>query len=859
MNYKKLIPDALCILLFAIIAAAYFYPADLEGRRLTGHDNSAADGLSAEIENYRARHDGETPRWINSIFCGMPTYQVAPSYDSTRTMSTLEKAYHLWLPDYVWYIFASMLGFYILLRAFDFRQWMAALGAIVWAFSSYFFIIIAAGHIWKVITLCYVPPTIAGMVLLYRGKYLWGGLLTAFFAALQIAGNHVQMTYYFLLPELCLFLAFLVQAVRDHALPRFWKATGVLALAAVVAVALNASNLYHTYEYAKDTMRGKSELVKEGTDRQNQTDSGLDRDYITAWSYGLYETWSLLIPNINGGASVPLSQSKRAMQQADPVLAQNRIYDAFTQYWGEQPMTSGPVYVGALVCLLFLLALIVLPRRSPLKWALLAATILSILLSWGKNFMGFTNLFIDHVPMYAKFRTVSSILVVAEFTIPLLALLGLREFIQQCRQTEHRPAMLRALTVSTLATAFVCLCFALAPTALGDCVSTNDRQAMQQYVAQGYFDQMVADTILASLSAMRASLLTADAWRSLFIILLGAVALYWFWNTSRKYVPTGRPTDSPASEGELKGATLLSVALLLICLADMWSVNKRYLNDPMFTTVSRNKTAEKTPADEYILGKSGTGRDYRVLNYTVNTFNDNSTSYFYSSIGGYHAAKLRRYQELIEAHIVPEMNRLYEALADTAATDIDQLHPVLDMLNTKWFILPGQQGMQIPLENPVAMGNAWFVNDVRAVATANEEMEALSNVDPRSTAVVNTTQFALPKYEHDAAESSIRQTSLTSTSVTYETDNDRNALAVFSEIYYPGWRATIDGQPADILRADYVLRALPVPKGKHVIKMTFDPQSVHTTETIAYVALALLLLTFLAAILLQGRKLWQKQ
>lgn len=861
---KRFLPDALCVLLFVAIAFAYFWSPVMEGKRILGHDNTANDGLQVELRQYRDSHDGETPRWVNSIFGGMPTYQIAPSYESTRTMTFLEKAYHLWLPDYVWYIFASMLGFYILLRAFDFRTWMAALGAIVWAFSSYFFIIIAAGHIWKVITLAYIPPTIAGMVWLYRGKWLRGLLVTAFFAALQISGNHVQMTYYFLIVELALFVAFAIDAIRQHEGKKFWKATGLLVVAAVIALALNISNLYHTYEYSKDTMRGKSELVKEGTDAANQTDSGLDRDYITAWSYGIDETWTLLVPDFRGGASVPLSQSKTAMKKADPTLANAGIYQAFTQYWGEQPMTSGPVYVGALLCMLFVLALIVLPNRSALKWALVAATLLSILLSWGKNLMWLTDLFIDYVPMYSKFRTVASILVVAEFTIPLLALLGLKAFCEGCAEKEQRPRMLRALVASTAVTVGICLLFAVFPTFTGDCVSNYDRQAIDQYVAQGYFDQYMGQNILASISTMRAAMLSADAWRSVLFIMLGAVVMYFLWK---------KPQIGKSWGG---------IALIALCLLDMWQVNKRYINDSMFSPAPKQaQVPAPNDAQQHILQKSGDGRNYRVADLTVSTFNDNSAAFYFSSIGGYHAAKLRRYQELVEACIAPELQNVYTVLSqapldtvammeandyahpiyDFSAVNTDSLMPVLNMLNTRWFILGGQNNAKIPVENPSAYGNAWFVDEVLTVGNANEELDALHRINPRRTAVVDTHTFTDvqgTKYEVQNEEgessSSIVQTSLTPNSVTYETDNAHDGLAVFSEIYYPGWTATIDGKPAEILRADYVLRAMQIPAGRHKVVMTFDPQSVHTTETIAYVALGLLALLVVAGIVLTLRR-----
>ncbi|MCF0159359.1 MAG: hypothetical protein HUJ99_01080, partial [Bacteroidaceae bacterium] len=402
-NWKIILPDLLAVVFFVALSFAYFWPAVSEGRILNQHDSEAGIGAVKEAGDYHEA-TGEQTRWTNSLFGGMPTYQIAPSYGSTDVFNKIIGLYHLYLPDYVWYVFALMLGFYILLRAFDFRVWMAALGAIVWAFSSYFFIIIAAGHIWKVMTLAYIPPTIAGMVLCYRGRLLTGGVVTALFAAMQIKANHVQMSYYFLFCMLFIAIGYLVEAVRQQQLARFAKATGVLVLSGVVAVSINLSNLYHTYQYSKETMRGKSELVK--ANAADQTDSGLERSYITQWSYGIGETWTLLVPNAKGGASsrgntyLALSQNDDAMAHAQPELVS--LYNQFPQYWGEQPGTQGPVYVGALVFALFILGARLV--KGPLKWALLAATLLSFLFAWGKNFMPFTDFCIDYIPMYAKFR-----------------------------------------------------------------------------------------------------------------------------------------------------------------------------------------------------------------------------------------------------------------------------------------------------------------------------------------------------------------------------------------------------------------------------------------------------------------------
>ncbi len=844
--------DVTCVAMFVAIAFFYFYPAVLDGRRLTGEDHSGADGLSVEIETYRQTHDGETPRWINSIFSGMPTYQIAPSYDSTDTIKAVEKAYHLWLPDYVWYVFASLLGFYILLRAFDFKQWMAALGAVVWAFSSYFFIIIAAGHIWKVITLAYIPPTIAGVVMCYRGKYLWGGIVTALFAALQVMGNHVQMTYYFLIPELLMIFGFLIEAVMKKKVSQWLKATGVVAAAAILAVALNISNLYHTYKYADETMRGKSELVKQGRE-SDQTDSGLERSYITMWSYGIDETMTLLIPNFRGGASVPLAYNEKAMSKASSDV-NGQFYNYFTQYWGDQPSTSGPVYVGALVCLLFVLALIILPNRNVLKWTLLAATILSIMLAWGKNFMGLTDFFIDYVPLYSKFRTVASILVVAEFTIPLLALLGLREFVEQCADRERRRFAIRSLAVSGAIVGIVCFIFAVAPSMSGSGTSSEGDARSWSYLEpqlqQGYAGYILQQNpgmdettawnqatqivgmekthLMASLPQMRYAMVSNDAKRSLIIVLLGCLILFGYYKYAekRRYM-----------------LTVACVSLLVVSLYDMWEVNKRYLNDSMFIRHQTASAPALTDADRIIQQTSGTNRDYRVLNLAVNTFNDNTTSFYYNSIGGYHPAKLRRYQELVEEH-----------LGGSKGMNM----AVLNMLNTQWIITRGEQAGQVqPMHNPDAFGNAWLVDTLLFVDNANEELDALHNVNLRTTAVINKDFADVIGKETPAqlsAGDTIRLASLTSTSASYEVNSKRGAVAVFSEIYYPDWTVSIDGNEVQMARADYVLRTLRVPAGKHTIKMTFDPQSIHTTETIAYIALALLVLGAIIGIFFAVKK-----
>lgn len=821
--FKRILPDIVVVILFAVISFAYFFPAAIEGRILSQHDSVAGIGAGEEAKEYLER-TGERTRWTNSIFGGMPTYQMSPSYDSTDTLKGIEKIYHLYLPDYVWYVFVMLLGFYILLRAFDFSVWLAALGAVLWAFSSYFFIIIAAGHIWKFVTLAYIPPTIAGMVLAYRGKYLSGGLLTAIFVALQIVSNHVQMSYYFLFVMLFMAVAFGVSAYQKKEMPQFLKATGVLVIAGILGVCINLSNLYHTYEYSKETMRGKSELVK--PDTHNQTKSGLERDYITQWSYGIGETFSLLVPNVKGGASVPLAANEKAMEKANPMY--NSIYSQIGQYWGEQPGTSGPVYVGAFVMFLFILGIFIV--KGPMKWALLGATVLSILLSWGKNFMGFTDFFLDYIPMYDKFRAVSSILVIAEFTIPLLAILALKEVIVRPQLIKEQA---KAFYISLGLTGGIALLFALLPGFFfSSYVSSTEMQALQGIPA----DQLAP--LLANLEEIRKSIFTSDAWRSFFVILIGAVVLWMY------------------GMGKLKTKIMIS-GLIVLCIADMWSVNKRYLYDAQFVEkVQQENSFKPTDTDKAILADKTL--DFRVLNLAGNTFNENNTSYWHKSIGGYHAAKLRRYQEMIEEHISSEMNDVFKAVSD-AGGDMKKVDPsgfpVLNMLNTRYFIFPLQGGQTMPMQNPYIMGNAWFVDEVQYVNNANEEIDALHHINPAKVAVVDQ-KFSEQVKQTAAPDSmsSIKLTAYEPNGLKYEVDSKTGGTVVFSEIYYPGWQAYIDGVEAPHGRANYILRAMNVPVGEHVVEFKFDPKSLHVTETIAFIALGVLVFILLVFSFLQIRK-----
>lgn len=808
---KKALPDILAILAFIVISVCYFSPAIPEGRILAQHDMLAGVGAGEEARAFK-EETGKTTRWTNALFSGMPTYQLSPSYPSSQVLTKTGRFYQLFLPSYIGLVFIMLLGFYILMRAFNFSVWLSALGAILWAFSSYYFILIVAGHIWKFVTLAYIPPTIAGLVLAYRGKYLWGGLLTAIFFALQIISNHIQMTYYFMFLMLFMVIGFFVDAYQKKELPRFFKASAVLLVAFSLGALMNISSLYHTYDYSKHTMRGKSELVKPNS--ADQTDSGLERSYITAWSYGIGETFTLMIPNVKGGASVPLGANEVAMEKANQQYV--GLYNQMGQYWGEQPGTSGPVYVGAFVCFLFILGCFIV--KGPIKWALVAGTLFSILLSWGHNFMGLTDFFIDYVPMYSKFRTVASILVVAEFTIPLLALFALKRLLEE-------PELIKSkvTAIAFAGTAGLTLLFALLPGLFfPNYVSSSEMTALQ-----GALPAEHLQLFIANLTEIRQSIFTTDAWRSFFIILIGGLCLYLY------------------GVKKIKGQVAV-LLILVLCLIDLWTVDKRYLNDDHFIAKkSMNDEIPKTPTDDEIL--KDTSLNYRVLNLATNTFNENNTSYWHKSIGGYHAAKLRRYQEMIEYHLSTEMSTLYQGIAQ-AQGDIGVLNPdsfaMLNMLNAKYIIMPVQGGT-FPLQNPHALGNAWFVDEVKYVDTPNEEIETLYGIDPQVTAVVSASNKnvldGVTSLTHDSL-ATITLTAYEPNHLVYETSSSEEQVVVFSEINYPGWHAYIDQQEVPHTTANYVLRTMKLPAGKHQVEFVFDPRSIHVTESVATGSFVVLLL-----------------
>lgn len=810
---KGFLHSLLGVGILLVITLVYFYPDVFEGNVLRQHDTLQGVANGQEAAAF-AEATGETTRWTNSLFSGMPTFQISPSYGSSKLISTVERAYSLWLPNPANLVFIMMLGFYILMLAMRTRWYVALLGAIAYGFSSYFFIIIGAGHIWKFSTLAYVPPTIAGIILCYRGKYIGGGVLAAFFAMLQIAANHIQMTYYFLFVIVALVIAFFVEHKRANTLKKWAKATGVLAVAAALAVGANLPSLYNTYEYSKQTMRGGHSELAVAT--ANSTKGGLDKNYITQWSYGISETFSLLIPNIKGGATIiptdgqNVQTSMAEVEQVKEDYQKGKIdyqtysnLQMFPQYFGDQPMTNGPVYVGALIFALFILGLVIV--KGPVKWALFAVTVLSVALSWGHNMMWLTDWFIDHFPLYNKFRTVASILVIAEFTMPLLAALALQKIVTTPDFFKlHSKAFFGSFGISI----FFCLLGMMAPSVFGSGISQMEADMFAEYAAQGYD----LSPLYASLQDARMAMVSADALRSFVFLVIGA-ALFWlyFKNILKKEALCG--------------------ALLMVVLIDMYPVDKRYLNTKSFSMkpAMAQQTIEPRPVDLQIL--QDTAMNYRVMD--LSRFGDAMPSYFHKCIGGYHAAKLTRYQDLIDRQI--------------SKNNVE----VLNMLNAKYLVVDDTTAHI----NPEALGNGWFVDKVTYVKGAQAEMAVLDTLHTAVGAVADESfRSVLGEAKAVMPGDTIIETVYKPNELHYKTISRNGGLAVFSEIYFPwGWTATVDGKEVPVGRVNYVLRALQLPAGEHTVVFRFDPQSVHATETVAYASVALIYLALIGAFLLLGK------
>jgi hypothetical protein len=799
---KPALPHIAAIAVFLTVSVIYFYPV-LEGRVLKANDSTVAKISAKEIQDFRIK-EGKEPLWTNSLFSGMPAYLISTLYPG-NLFKNVDAALRVFgMPVSV--MFLAMAGFYLLLIMFGVNPWLSIVGSLAYGLSSFLFQILAAGHNTQAIALAYLAPMIGSVYYAYRHHAIRGALLTAVFLTLEIQANHPQIAYYAIMCLLVFVIIEFIFSIKEKTIPKFLKTSVILIVPVILAVGINFGFLYTTYEYGKYSIRGKSDLVTEN----KQVSSGLNRDYITHWSYGIDETFNLLIPNYKGGSSSPLDSNSETAR----ILRQNNTPSSNIpfKYWGSQTSgTDGPHYVGAIIVFLFVLGLIIIKGRE--KWWLLIATLLSIALAWGKNFMPFTNLFIDYFPGYSKFRAVTMILVISQFCIPLLGALALKDIFNGKLSKKD---ILKGMKIAIGITGGFLLLTIIIPGIAGSFLSPEEFN----YPAW-IKNPMVAD---------RKALLRNDSIRSLiFILLASGTILAFFYDKLRKEY------------------SILILGLLIVF--DLWSVDKRYLNADRFEKPSViKKLFSPTPADAFILKDKSY---HRVLNLN-STFNDNSpTSYFHKSIGGYHGAKLKRYQELIDSSIIRDIN----IFASSNAKTIEELLPVfnnthiLNMLNAKYIIYnPGAP----PIVNRNALGNVWFVEKPRIVENANEEIKTLNTINPANEAVIDKVfkdQLKATSFPVTAGEK-IELISFKSNELIYKYTAQTDKLAVFSEIYYPaGWKCFVDGKESKYFRADYVLRAMIAPAGNHEIRFSFEPASYIVGNKVSFASsifLILLIAGFLA-------------
>ena len=817
-NQKELSIVA-AIIAFAAITLVYFNPV-LQGKRIKQHDIEMHLGMSEEINQYREA-TGEQTLWTNAPFGGMPVWNIGIQPEGNLT-NLIYKSLSIGLPHPIGSVFISMLGFFVLLLVLSCGFWISFIGAIAYGFTSYLFIVIGAGHNAKAMAMAYMAPVIAGVLLTYKGKYLWGWLLTAFALAFEIRTGHLQITYYLALIIVIIVIAELISDILNKKFGHFIKASVGLIVAALIGILTCSTSLYGSYEFGKETTRGKPVLTRNDN---NQT-KGLDRDYITQWSYGKGETWSLLIPNAKGGASAYIGNQNPALEKAEGRFRSNIAQS--NAYWGDQPGTSGPVYVGAIVVFLFILG--ALTVKGNLKWALLIATLLSILLSWGKNFMGFTNFFLDYVPGYDKFRAVSMTLVIAEITMPLLGFLGLAEL---AKTPDGFKKNQKNFFIALGITAGICLLFYIAPKLFFSFLSQGEAEQFAS-MSSGK-DGAIYATFATQLENVRIAIFRKDALRSLLFILLAAVPIFLY------------------GKGKLKGQIAFPILSVLV-LIDMYPIDKRYLNNDDF--IAKQKTQKPytaSVADQAILNDKSL--DYRVADLTKDMFNDASTCYFHKSLGGYSGAKLRRYQDVISQYLGGELNQLRSAKTGEDMIQTLSRLKVLNMLNTKYIIYnPNSQ----PFQNPFAYGNAWMVNDVKWVDTPNEEIDAIAQTDLQHTAILNKAfeqQVGQYRITDSVVQGQIELTDYQPNRLTYKfngtpaVSTTNNYLVVFSEIWTSkGWKMYIDGEEHPLLRVNYLLRCALVPSGNHEIVMEYTPKAWKVGNNVQLASSLVMILGLLGAI-----------
>ena len=809
--FKRNSTHLIIVALLIVIPFAYFFTPLMQGKALAQGDVQRAQSMQKEIMDTRAK-TGHEPLWTNSMFGGMPSYQIHVLYPNNVTSYVVE-SFKTIFPNPVDTVLITLLGAYLLLSVLRLNPWLAAAGALAFALSSYNFILLDAGHANQAFAIAFFAPIIAGIILTFRGKYLLGATLTALFLAMEIRANHIQMTYYLLISILILVIVQLYHAIKTKQLNPFGKSIIYLVAATLLAVAVNASMLWTTAEYGKETNRGPSNLTQHTSEPSN----GLDKDYAYAWSQGVGECFTFLIPNAYGGASewpagfdVPNSNVAKALiaknvpsdQAAN--ITQQLLQGGLSPYWGNKQFTGGPFYFGAVVCFLFILGLFIVKHR--IKWWLLATVILTMLLSFGRNFPFVSDLFFNYFPMYNKFRAVESILAVAMLCFPVLAFMAVQEVIDN----KDKAYIFKYVKISFYITGGITLLLVVAPT-----VFLSFRNDQHQTLISGLTQAFKGDADLATsvangLVADRVALERADAIRSLIFIVI-AFGLLWAFIKQKINI------------------TVASIAFLLLTLVDMWGVDRRYLNDNNF--VDKDDLAQPfkmRDVDQFIL--RDTDPDFRVYDLSQgDPFTNASTSYFYKSIGGYHAAKLKRYDELISNQFSKTTNR-----------------DVLDMLNTKYIIVADPKTGAVNMQaNETACGHAWFVKSVKYAANADQEMQAISSFDPKNEAIVDQQYKSLLEGKTLANDpnSTITLTNYEPEHLTYQTGSATSQIAVFSEIYYKeGWKMYIDGVEQPYFRTDYLLRAAVIPVGNHKVEFKFHPTSYYVGEDISLAGSILLVL-----------------
>lgn len=759
-NFKKYLPHLLAIALFSLLAIFYFSPVMFENKDLPQGDVTSSLGWGNDLRQYH-KETGDYAMWSNAMFGGMPAnYAYMPP--SKNIFDKFADVIMLNLPPlHVGVVFLYLLGFYIFMLAIGCSPWLSIIGAIAYALSSYNLIIIEAGHVNKGLVMATMAPIIGGIILTYRKKFLLGSLITLFFTGMNVLWNHQQISYYLLLMILVLAIVYFIYALKEKTVKDFLKSSVILLVVAVLAVLPAADRLIPTADYSKETMRGGAVLKQDANGKQEN--SGLEIDYAYMWSYGKAETMTLLIPNLYGGSSnYNLGKDSKTYEALKQTGQADQYISQFPAYWGDQPGTSGPVYMGAIICFLFLLGLIIV--KGPEPWWILISTIIALILSWGRNFEAVNEFLFNYLPLYNKFRTPSMALVIAEVTMATMAILALKEILTR----PDKKSLLKPLYIAAGITGGISLVFALFGGSMFSFTGATDAN----------FPAWLIDAVKED----RKHMLTSDAWRSLIYILLAAASIWLL------------------IKAKIKPALLIG-ALGLLILVDLWSVDKRFLNDDSFLPKREAKAITPTENDLKILEDKDP--NYRVLNMATNTFNEAKTSYFHKSIGGYSPAKFRRYQDIIDYHLSKGINM-----------------NVLNMLNTRYVIVPTQEGGSMVQQNPGALGNAWFVQNIQWVNSPDEEIVALTNFDPSKVAIIDKTWQKLLGMDaiQQGDTSKIRLTEYTPKKLVYTYEAKNENLAVFSEVFYKTWRAFVDGAEVSPIRVNYILRGLKVPAGKHQIE-----------------------------------------